>query len=122
MRPSRFIGTAPIIFARHAGSALVLDERIGGSIQGWTALTRIPSRAYCTAAALVAIRTAPLEALYAMWIIFWPTKPEIDEMLTMAPPPVRCMAGMACFMPRNTPLAFTFMIVSHAAVLMVSGS
>src|SRR5437762_708831 len=32
------------------------------------------------------------------------------------------MAGMACFMPRKTPLAFTFMRVSQATVLMVSGS
>src|SRR2546422_8472783 len=43
-------------------------------------------------------------------------------MLTMAPPPARCRAGTACFIPRKTPLAFTFMRVSHAAVLVVSGS
>jgi hypothetical protein len=43
-------------------------------------------------------------------------------MLTMAPPPDWRMAGTACFMPRNTPLAFTPMIVSHDFVLCVSGS
>ena len=52
----------------------------------------------------------------------WPTKPEIDEMLTMEPPPAARMAGAACFMPRNTPFAFTFKRVSHADVLSVSGS
>src|SRR5216683_5682661 len=82
-RPSRFIGTAPIILARQVGSALPLDDRMGGSIPGCTELTRMPSPAYCTAAVLVAMRTAPLDALYAMWIAFWPTKPEIEEMLTI---------------------------------------
>src|SRR3989440_3185187 len=57
-----------------------------------------------------------------MWILSWPTNPEIDEMFTIAPPPTCCMAGMACFMPRKTPLAFTFMRMSQAPVLMVSGS
>src|SRR5437867_7251267 len=48
--------------------------------------------------------------------------PEMDEMLTMAPPPPCRMAGTACFMPRNTPLALMFRRVSHADVLRVSGS
>src|SRR2546422_864110 len=43
-------------------------------------------------------------------------------MLTMAPPPASRIAGTACFMPRKTPFAFTFMRVSQAAVLVVSGS
>src|SRR5215470_6538508 len=57
-----------------------------------------------------------------MWIRSWPTKPEIDEMLTMEPPPAARIAGTACFMPRKTPLAFTFRSVSQADVLSVSGS
>ena len=57
-----------------------------------------------------------------MWIRSWPTKPEIDEMFTIDPPPASRMAGTACFMPRNTPFAFTFMRVSQADVLNVSGS
>src|SRR5216117_2872495 len=63
-----------------------------------------------------------LQALYPMWILSWPTNPEIDEMLTMAPPPAWRMAGTACFIPRKTPLAFTSMRVSQAAELSVSGS
>src|SRR2546428_9615042 len=51
-RPSRFIGTAPIILARQVGSALPLDDRMGGSIPGCTELTRMPSPAYCTAGRL----------------------------------------------------------------------
>src|SRR5437870_13795221 len=57
-----------------------------------------------------------------MWIRSWPTKPEIDEMFTIDPPPASGMAGTACFMPRNTPFAFTVMRVSQADVLNVSGS
>src|SRR3989441_914056 len=121
-RPSRFIGTALSDFSRQAGSADALEVRIGGMTPGCTELTRMPCCAYCTAADLVMIRTAPFDALYPMWIRSWPTKPEIDEMLTMAPPPASRIAGTACFMPRKTPFAFTFMRVSQAAVLVVSGS
>ena len=48
---------------RHAGSADVFDVRIGGMKPGCTEFARIPSRAYCTAADFVMMRTAPLEAL-----------------------------------------------------------
>src|SRR4026208_944249 len=41
-------------------------------------------------------------------------------MFTMAPPPDRRMAGTACFMPRKTPLALTFMMESHSVVLVTS--
>ena len=34
-----------------------------------------------------------------MWRRSCPTKPEIDEMFTMAPPPACRIAGTACFMP-----------------------
>src|SRR5216683_2754848 len=57
-----------------------------------------------------------------MWIHFWPTKPETDEMFTMAPRPAFSMSGMACFIPRKTPLALTSMSRSHADTLKVSGS
>src|SRR3989442_3558116 len=78
--------------------------------------------AYCTAADFVLRRTAPFQALYPMWILSWPTNPEIAQLLTMAPPPACRMAGTACFIPRKTPLAFTSMRVSQAAELSVSGS
>src|SRR4029434_2862170 len=57
-----------------------------------------------------------------MWSRSCPTNPEMDEMFTMAPPPACRMAGAACFMPRKTPLALTPMMLSHDAVLVVSGS
>src|SRR5262245_10808022 len=57
-----------------------------------------------------------------MWIRSWPTKPEMDEMLTMEPPPASRIAGTECFMPRKTPLAFTFRSLSQADGLSVSGS
>ena len=41
--------------------------------------------------------------------------PAMDEMFTMDPPPARRMAGMACLVPRNTPLAFTAITRSHSA-------
>jgi hypothetical protein len=49
--------------ARIVGSADSLDVRIGGISPGCTELTRMPSRANCTAAALLMVRTAPFEAL-----------------------------------------------------------
>ena len=33
----------------------------------------------------------------------WPVTPEIDEMLTIEPPPAFFMIGIANFMPRNVP-------------------
>src|SRR5713101_3461310 len=57
-----------------------------------------------------------------MCIPVWPTKPETDEMFTMAPPPACSIIGIACFMPRKTPLALTSIRRSHADVLSVSGS
>ena len=44
-----------------------------------------------------------------------PTRPAVDEMFTIEPPPALRIAGMACFVPRNTPLAFTAMIRSHSS-------
>ena len=62
-RPSRFRGITRSIFARHSGSAEACEVRMGGMTPGWTELTRMPSLAYCTAADLVMMRTAPFEAL-----------------------------------------------------------
>src|SRR5207249_8080662 len=55
--PSRFIGTALSVFARHSGSADILDVRIAGRMPGCTEFTRTPSLAYCTAADLVMRRS-----------------------------------------------------------------
>jgi hypothetical protein len=62
-RPARPIGTCRSIRARTSGSAVRLEERIGGISPGWTELTRMLSAPCCTAAALVSVRTAPFEAL-----------------------------------------------------------
>ena len=35
----------------------------------------------------------------------WPVTPEIDDMLTIDPPPALRIAGIATFMPRNVPVA-----------------
>ena len=72
---------------------------------GCTELARMPSLAYWMAVALVSSRTAPLDALYAAAAP--PTSPEVDEMLMIEPPPALLMAGMAAFVPRNTPFALT---------------
>src|SRR4029450_1701043 len=44
----------------------------------------------------------------------------IEEMFTIEPPPARLMAGMACLVPRNTPLALTAMRRSHSSSLVSS--
>ena len=46
----------------------------------------------------------------------WPVTPEIDEMLTIDPPPAFFMTGIANFMPRNVPVALTAISRSQAAV------
>jgi hypothetical protein len=43
--------------------------------------------------------------------------PAIDEMFTIEPPPARRMAGMAYFVPRNTPLALTAITRSQSAAV-----
>jgi hypothetical protein len=73
--------------------------------------------ACCAAVTFVKIRIAPLLVAYAgSWCSDWPI-PAIDEMFTMEPPPARRMAGIACFVPRNTPLAFTAITWSHSAAV-----
>src|SRR6266850_1491654 len=43
--------------------------------------------------------------------------PATDEMFTIEPPPAWRMAGMAYFVPRKTPLAFTAITRSHSAAV-----
>src|SRR5205809_4626513 len=59
---------------------------------GCTELHRMWSRACWIAVILVNKRTAPLDAIYAGGPMA--TRPEIDEMFTIEPPPARRMAGM----------------------------
>src|ERR1700676_2059345 len=46
----------------------------------------------------------------------WPVTPEIDEMLTIEPPPTFFISGMANFMPRKAPVALTAIRRCQAAV------
>ncbi len=63
------------------------------------------------AAIFVRPATACLEATYALQF-FTATRPEAEQALTMAPPPFLIMAGMAYFMPSQTPLALTAITAS----------
>ena len=44
-----------------------------------------------------------------------PTSPATEDMLTMEPPPLSRMAGMAALVPRNTPLALMSITWSHSS-------
>ena len=44
-----------------------------------------------------------------------PTSPAADAVLTIEPPPLRSIAGMPYFMPRNTPLRCTAICASNVA-------
>src|ERR1700724_2022791 len=46
-----------------------------------------------------------------------PMMPAIDDRLTIDPPPLATMAGIAYLRPKNTPVAFTAMIRCQASVL-----
>ena len=52
----------------------------------------------------------------------WPVTPEIEEMLTIAPPLAFCITGITARMPRNTPLALMLICRSQVAMLSRSGS
>ena len=45
--------------------------------------------------------------------------PEMEEMLTIDPPPVRRMAGIAYLVPRKTPVLFTAITSSHSPALIL---
>src|SRR5215469_14675698 len=52
----------------------------------------------------------------------WPVLPEIDDRLTIEPPPDCFIASTACFVPRNTPREFTAISRSHASVSSMSAT
>src|SRR5882724_4437114 len=80
----------------------------------------MPSRAYWMAVAFVRRRTAPLEAWYCGLLLSVPTRPSWDEMLMIDPPPARRMAGMAAFVPRNTPLALMSIVRVQSSTVVSS--
>ena len=119
-RPSLPMGVSASTAWRCDGST-VPEERIGGIKPGCTELTRMPSLAWRTAMALVNRRTAPLDAWYAGCPVSEPTSPMMDEMLTMAPPPVSSILSTAYLVPRKTPLALISMMRSQPSTLLTSG-
>ena len=50
------------------------------------------------------------------------TRPLMEEMLIMLPPPARRMAGITAFVPRNTPLALISMMLSQSSPVVSSMS
>jgi len=75
--------------------------------------TRIPSRAWSIAMARVRAMTAPLDTEYG--VSPCGRRAEIDEMFTIAPPPLRRMAGMACLLASIMPVTLTRMTCSQSA-------
>ena len=55
-----------------------------------------------------------------MCVIVCPVLPEIDDRLTIDPPPACFIASTACLVPRNTPREFTAISWSHASVSSMS--
>ena len=73
---------------------------------GATALQRIPCVPYWEATDFVSSTTPALQAPYAARTPR-PTKPSIDAVFTIEPPPRASMAGIACLHPRNWPFKLT---------------
>src|SRR5258705_12906676 len=67
----------------------------------------MPSLACWMAVDLVKRRTAPLVAVYAAVPPGAPTRPAVDEMLMIDPPPACRIGGVPHFLPQETPLPLT---------------
>src|SRR5712691_10511946 len=98
--------------ALFSSTSLIMSVAIG---PGWTELQRMFSLACWTAVDFVKSRTAPLVAVYAAVPPGLPTRPAVDEMLMIDPPPACRIAGIAHFVPRKTPLTLTAMMRSQSA-------
>src|SRR5262245_83240 len=103
--------------SRFSSTSLIMSVAIG---PGCTELQRLLSRACWMAVDLVQSRTALLVAVYAAVSPGLPTRPAVDEILMMEPPPAARIAGLAHFVPRNTPLTLTAMMRSHSVSLVSS--
>jgi len=73
--------------------------------------TRMPWGAWSIAMARLSAITAPLDTEYG--VSPRGRSAEIDEMLTMAPPPASTIAGIACLQHRKTLWRLTFRTWSH---------
>src|SRR5262249_37527304 len=103
--------------SRFSSTSSIMSVAIG---PGCTELQRMLSLACWLAVDLVKSRTAPWWAVYAAVSPGLPTRPAVDEMLMMEPPPDARIAGSAHFVPRNTPLTLTAMMRSHSVSLVSS--
>src|SRR5580658_7082339 len=93
-----------------------IRSAIGVSVNpGHTALIRIPFLAFSRAAVFVSPITPCLLALYAA-APTEPTKPRIDDMFTMAPPPP-CLriCWISYFRQSHTPLRLTSIVRSKSS-------
>src|SRR6476620_642039 len=88
---------------------------------GQIALQRMPSRPYCTAVARVMPSTPPLAAQYAARMPS-PTRPRIEAMLTIEPPPAGRITRTACLQPKNTPCRLTARIRSSCSSVVSASS
>ena len=85
------------------------------------ALARMP-RVPCEVAMDRARECIPaFDAAYATWLMS-PLKAEVDEMLTITPPPAASMCGSAKCAQRKAPRRFTAIVRSHTATGVVSAS
>src|SRR5215217_6380511 len=85
--PTRPIGSRAMMRAICSGSFMPWAVIGVWMYPGQTQLTRIPCCAYSNAAVLVSPTTPCLLALYAAEPFQEPTKPLIEEVLTIVPPP-----------------------------------
>src|SRR5262245_66204635 len=96
--------------ALSSSTSLIMSVAMG---PGWTELQRMPSLACWIAVDFVKSRTAPLVAVYAAVKPGAPTRPAVDEMLMMDPPPARRMAGIAYLVARHTSFTLTALMRAH---------
>src|SRR5690242_2085289 len=88
---------------------------------GQMALQRMPSRPYWTAVARVMPSTPPLAAQYAARMPS-PTRPRMEAMLTIEPPPAGRITRTACLQPKNTPFRLTARIRSSCSSVVSASS
>src|SRR5690606_8013860 len=93
----RPIGVSRNQVSVHSGWRCRTWSRIAVAVYpGETLLTRTPRRAHSPAIDLVSMMTPALDALYATWGCGWlETIPDIEAMLTIAPPPEASMCRPA---------------------------
>src|SRR6266446_8877736 len=113
-RPILPTGCRATIWASISG-LLVRASSINGVriYPGHTAFTRIPDLAYSSAAVFVNPTTPCLLALYTPDRLQEPTKPMMDAVLTMAPPPCVHIWIISYFMHNHTPFRLMLMTRSQ---------